>query len=233
MVEVPWAELNDETFDKFYRDVLVPSFPPEELVEPAALRPTAGAFGTVVLRDGEPVAGAFGDMFPDSGVLLLSYLAVRPGLRAGGLGRTLLAAELDRWRERAPESLILAEVENPRVHSAGPHGDPLARLRFYDRLGARLLPLWYFQPALRPGASRVRGMLLIAWPPGGDTVTADLLARFLDEYVAGCEGAAAVTDDPEYLALKAQLAAWPDRQVPLWPLSRAADVPLPDEAPRV
>ncbi|MEJ3747292.1 GNAT family N-acetyltransferase [Actinomycetes bacterium KLBMP 9797] len=223
MVEVPWAELDDETFARFYREVLVPSFPPEELVDLDGLRPTAGAFGTVVLRDGEPVAGALGDLFPDSGVLLLSYLAVRPGLRAGGFGGKLLGAELARWRQRAPEALILAEVEDPRAHAAGPHGDPVARLRFYDRLGARLLPLWYFQPALRPGADRVRGMLLIAWAPSGDVVEADVVARFLDEYV----GASDDTDDPEYEALRAQLSAWPDGKLPLWPLSRLPNAPRP------
>src|SRR5690349_23528361 len=82
---VSCSELDPTTFERFYHQVLEPAFRPDELVElaemsSALLAGDGSEFGTVVLRDGEPVAGMLGEVW-DSGVVLLGYVAVRPDVR--------------------------------------------------------------------------------------------------------------------------------------------------------
>lgn len=183
--------------------VLAPSFPPDEL-EGVDGMTTALRRGTLVAaaaRDDEGgVRGlATGSWSARTRVLLLSYLAVAPGVRGGGVGGTLLDAALTTWVERLEPLVVLAEVEDPDAatgHGVEEHGDPVARLRFYRRHGARPLPLPYTQPALRPGAQRVPGMLLLALRVDPDLVAPDgswrlptaALRGFLEQYYAGTEG---------------------------------------------
>jgi GNAT superfamily N-acetyltransferase len=223
------ADLDDRMFDRFYNEVLEPAFPASELYDRDAVRttwraPSPGVLSTLILRGNDPVACALGEWSAASGVLLLSYLAVRSDLRGHGLGGALLGEVLPRWHEALTPTAILAEVEDPRHHEVGPHGDPVARLRFYERAGARLLPFSYFQPSLAPGLPRVRGMLLICLDARREVIPAESVARFLDEYMASAESAEAARTDPEYLGLREQVLSWPGG-VPLWPLSRVAEVP--------
>jgi GNAT superfamily N-acetyltransferase len=223
------ADVDDATLERFYREVMESSFRPEELTGYEATRvtyqtPLPGAQGTLVMRSGEPVAGALGDYDAGSGIMLLAYLAVRADLRGQGIGSALLADVLPRWRERNKPVAILAEVEDPRSHEADRYGDPTARLRMYGRTGWGLLPLAYFQPALRPGGSRVRGMFLICLGAEGDRVPVDNLIGFMDRYMRECEGAEAASGDAEYLAFCDHLREWPDG-VPLWPMSRSGEAP--------
>jgi GNAT superfamily N-acetyltransferase len=228
---VECADADDDLFDRFYETVLVPAFPPAELVDIEAARagyrdPAAGGLGVIALVDGEPVGGALSSHSPSSGVLLLDYLAVRGEMRGRGLGTMLIEHLRTVWCPKLRPRAVLAEVEDPAHHSASRYGDPVARLRLYDRAGWSLLPLDYFQPALGPGMSRVRGMLLICLDSPEHTVPADAVVAFLDEYMTLCEGAEAVRSDPEYRALRDRAAALgPD--IPLWPISRAAEVRSP------
>lgn len=198
------APLDDpEELALLHARVLAPSFPPDELERvdgmTAALR--RGTLVAAAARDDEgAVLGlATGSWSARTRVLLLSYLAVAPGGRGGGVGGTLLDAALTTWVERLDPLVVLAEVEDPRAASGSrpeAHGDPVARLRFYQRRGARALPLAYTQPALRPGARRVPGMLLLALRVAPDLVAPDTswrvptaaLRGFLEEYYAGTEG---------------------------------------------
>ena len=227
------ADADDRIVHRFYERVLEPAFPPSELVGAEEFRiawqsPLPGFHGTLVLEGGEPVAGALGEFSADTEIMLLSYLAVSDGMRGRGVGGRLLGNVLPRWREELRPVATLAEIEDPRFHRAGPHGDPVARVRFYDRLGCRLLPFPYFQPSLRSGQPRVRDMFLISFDADRDRVPAEPLLRYLDGYVRECEGEDAVLHgDPEYLALRAAIAAWGD-SVPLWPLSRLDEVPRLD-----
>lgn len=152
--------------DAIYADILRPSFPPAELTTLAALREriTAGtATVTVALDAARTAVGvAVGEWYDEARVMMLGYLAARPGLRSRGVGGELLTAAVRAWSERYRPCLVLAEVERPDAHRASlAHGDPTARLRFYQRYGARVLELPYFQPALRADEARAYGMLLI------------------------------------------------------------------------
>lgn len=209
-VVVPLA--SPELVASLHRDVLVPSFPPAELVDADAFlaEHTSGRLRSLgVVEDARVVAGVVGAWSPATRVLLVLYLAIAPGRRGGGIGGRILAAALGAWSRELEPVLVLAEVEHPAHHAASAaHGDPAARLRFYARLGARVLDVPYFQPGDGPGAKRVPALLLVALPHGAardgaadlpDEVPAGPLRAFLEENLRESEGR--VTDDGATRAL--------------------------------
>jgi GNAT superfamily N-acetyltransferase len=219
------VEPTDPAFDAVYADILTPSFPPEERGALEDLRIGVRSGDTSVLAalddDGRLVAAAVGDWSADSGVVLLSYLAARPGLRGGGAGGELLRAATTRWRERWQPALMLAEIEDPRAHgSSEEYGDPDKRVRFYANHGVRALAAPYFQPGLAPGSPRVYGVMLCTLEvaatgigPEPDTVDGARVSRFMTGYLNSCEGR--VGSDPACVGFFAAL-------------DRAGGVPLVD-----
>ena len=148
-----------------HSEILEPSFPAYELMslERLAYDVEHGDTSVRVIRgdDGELAGCAIGTWYEAARVLLLDYLALRPGARGGGLGGALLNSSVAAWSKQYDPCVVLAEVEHPDHHDAHPeHGDPEARLRFYAREGARLLPLPYFTPGVGEGMPRVGGMML-------------------------------------------------------------------------
>jgi len=148
-----------------HTDILTPSFPAHELMALDRLTDEVenGTTTVRVVRDeaGVLAGTAIATWYPEASVLLIDYLALRPGQRGGGLGGALLSSSVAAWAERYDPCIVIAEVEHPDHHDAHPqHGDPEARLRFYARQGARLLPLPYFTPGVGEGAVRVGGMML-------------------------------------------------------------------------
>jgi GNAT superfamily N-acetyltransferase len=230
--------------DAFYDHILLPAFPADELVTLASLRQQTGGDASevwaVVDDDGRVLGGLVGEWFPACQAMLLSYLAVAPGGRGKGIGTLLYAGVIDKWRSQYRPCVVLAEVESP-VHHAGSeaYGDPVARLRFYVRHGARLLDLPYFQPALGPGRSRVSGMLLLALhvdpelrgTAGADTVAGEPLRQFIVSYFAESEGG--MPDDAATSALMSAIGA--PGGVRLRPVEEYREVVLPkaDLAPVV
>jgi len=227
------VDSSDPLLDTVFAEVLAPSFPADELGTVDGLR-TGVADGSVVMtavvEHDRPLAVAVGEWSPESRVLLLAYLAARPGERSHGLGGRLLGVVNGAWRERFTPLLTLAEIEHPGVHGPSEaYGDPAKRLRFYARHGVRALALPYFQPALTAGGSRVYGLLLsvLAMVPaasgaGPDTVDPAPVREFLTEYLEATEGG--VGDDPATKALWSAL----DRPggVPLLPLDDLAALPV-------
>lgn len=190
---------------ELHDDVLRPSFRPEEYVSPTVINPAKKLAIIARADDGLVVGGALGEAYPHSRVLLLGYLAVRPGLRGKGIGSVLMAALKERWLDRDGENLAVLEIDDPRYHAPHPdHGDPAARLRFYGAFGVRLLGIPYFQPRLRDHLPRGYHMLLGVIPAAGVTLPSAIPARqvstFLSEYFEDCEGEA-VNDDAEFRSL--------------------------------
>jgi GNAT superfamily N-acetyltransferase len=190
----------DEVAD-FYRLILASNFPDDELetIEGFTVGLNSGGTFALVARTSEGMiaGGAVGDLFPRSNVVLLSYLAVPPAGRGSGTGGLLMRAVTEVWGGRLNPSLFLMEVEDPRYHYDDANfGDPQARVRFYERLGARALPVPYFQPALGSrgsSARRVPHLMLMAFggtqmPPGTQGVDGSIVELFLTEYLEGCEG---------------------------------------------
>jgi predicted N-acetyltransferase YhbS len=189
---------------ELHDEVLRPSFRPEEYASPAVIDPAKKLAIIARADDGVVVGGALGEVYPRSGVLLLGYLAVRPGLRGKGIGSVLMAALKERWLGQDNETLAVLEIDDPRYHAPHPdHGDPAARLRFYGAFGVRLLAIPYFQPRLRDYLPRGYHMLLGVIPAAGETLAPAIPARrvsaFLSEYFEDCEGA--VHDDAEFRLL--------------------------------
>jgi len=85
-------------------------------------------------------------------------------------------------------------------------GDAIARMRLYERFGARTLPVPYSQPALRPGSARVPHLLLMVFAAdprarlATGRVDGRVVSRFLTEYFASAEGSAR-PDDTELEAM--------------------------------
>jgi GNAT superfamily N-acetyltransferase len=201
------ATASGPVVENFYLQILVPSFPADELISLDEVQESADQGDASIWlaedADGTILAGAIAEWDDSVRVLLLSYLAVRPGIRGGGIGGPLYLTALESWRQKFKPCLILAEIEDPEFHGGSEdHGDPAARLRFYANRGSRILDLPYFQPALHPGAERVSGLLLIALhvdpefagPGGADTVDAAVIRKYLENYQTQYEGKVA-TDD--------------------------------------
>lgn len=201
--------------EELHREVLSPSFPPEELESVESLVEGCAQGRTRALgvrRDGRVVAGAVaaGSGTPGEAMLLV-YLAIAPGQRGGGIGGALLDAAVQTWVAEASPGLLLAEVEHPDHHEASEaHGDPAARLRFYARHGARLLAVPYFQPGLGAAGARVPALLLTTLHVAPEVVTegpvdaptavdAGPLREFLTSYLVGSEGS--LRDDADTRAL--------------------------------
>jgi GNAT superfamily N-acetyltransferase len=190
---------------ELHADVLRPSFRPEEYVSPTVINPARKLAIIARAHDGRVVGGALRELYPNSGVLLLGYLAVRPGLRGKGIGGVLMTTLKERWLDRDSATLAVLEIDDPRYHATHPdYGDPAARLRFYGAFGVRLLAIPYFQPRLRDHLPRAYHMLLGVIPAAGETLPPAIPARqvstFLGEYFEDCEGEA-VRDDAEFRSL--------------------------------
>ena len=201
-----------------HAQVLRPSFPDDELADLPTLEAMLadGTLRLVVAHDDEGLRGAaLAEWFPTTGVLLLAYLAIAPGQRGGGVGSVLLDRAIDAGRTELDPWLVVAEVEDPAVHAGSEaHGDPTARLRFYRRHGARIIPLPYAQPAMHPGGPRVPGLLLLALCASGERLTGvesdgtwllptAPLCAFLTEYFTLSEGTPPA--GPEWDAIVAAL----------------------------
>lgn len=209
------AELDDDLLRRFYVDVLQPTFPPEELVSYDALRHglrRCGSGGVVLLDGSSPVAGVVTEDYLDGRVRLVCYLAVVAAARSSGLGPRLLEAAL---ADGEPGQVVLAEVEDPRYHPVTATNDPVARLRFYHRIGARLVPLRYVQPALRAGLPRVEHLLLVAVGTPPADVPGALVADFLTEYYGVCEGEEVCRSDVSFLGLREEASDARDGRLPL------------------
>ena len=209
----------DNLLERLYREILVPSFRKDELdpleIIAAAFSEDPRKVDIAAARDGsgEILGAMICEWDAASRVYLLSYLAARPGLRSRGVGTSLMR-HLPVWSRERHALVTLAEVDDPRCHvDEGLIGDPVARLGFYGRFGARVLDLPYFQPRLRPGGRRARGMLLLAFdvvdaglaPGPVPALRGDVLGNFLLTYFAASEGpvetGASGRDDPDLARL--------------------------------
>jgi hypothetical protein len=130
----------------------------------------------------------------------------------------------------------LAEVDDPRQHASDPGiGDPSARLEFYERFGARVLDLPYFQPRLTETGERAHGMLLLAFDVSSDALVdgpvpalrGDIVGGFLRQYFIEAEGSDDAKDDPDLARLLQGASA--ASGVRLLPIDRYTDV-SPDVA---
>lgn len=170
MTETRICAVNDpEHLAAAYERLLVPNFPSRELIteeEFLAGIASGGASVRVSGDPGDPTALAMLQRFEGAPAVLLTYFATRADLRGKGVGSALLRDILDDLADDDSVSVVLAEVEHPAYHEASEaHGDPAARLRFYGRLGGRILDVPYFQPPVSEDEEAVYAMLLLVLNP--------------------------------------------------------------------
>ena len=192
-----------------FDDVLRPSFSIEELPEFGSLMGALGGHGFISIAgddDGVPLAVGLSESDSTTQIGLLGYLATRPDRRSGGVGGALLSHMQERWAAE-PVTVVLAEVHDPRVWPETDDERAAARLRFYEKAGARLLMTPWVQPSLSVGAARVNGMLLLTLsekPEGQQAIDPDNLRRWTRGYYTEAEGG--VPEDPTYIALEQRMA---------------------------
>jgi GNAT superfamily N-acetyltransferase len=192
--------------EELYGAVFEPSFNRDELCELGSIQSLvdreAGDCWLSLDAQGEVLGGLVSEWDPDPGVVLVSWIAARPGGRGKGVGGPLLDAALASWKDRFDPCVILTEIEDPAHHAADEvHGDPVARLAFYRKHGARILDLPYFQAALGAGNNRIDHLFLMVLHVHPrfaglepDTVDGKLLRDYIELYQRVCEGAVA-TDE--------------------------------------
>lgn len=145
--------------------------------------------------EGEQAVGCIvGYPYPGSGVLLIGYVAARPGQRSRGIGELLLDEARRRWYGQPGITLVVAEIDDPRYHPPAGEVDAERRVAFCARRGMRVVVGPYFQPRLKgQGKKRVYGLFLAvldgsegATGPGQlvPVVPARQLTEFLLEYFA-------------------------------------------------
>ena len=185
-----------------YADVLAHSFERDELEDVETLvdglagaGPSELAAIAAIDDDDAPLGILIAERYPEApGVLLLSYLAVRPDARGRGIGTLLMESALDGWRSDPGVLLVVGEAHDPRAWARTDAEDPASRLRLYERLGARALGVPFVQPALEDGRSRVPGFLLLDFYAAegalasADAVRSDLVAAFIRAYYRASEG---------------------------------------------
>ena len=230
------VDRDDDLVDRLYRDVLAVSFSSDELDDAEVFAQgtrEGGTLASVALgADGSVLGGVVGEVFADERVLLLAYLAVRPNVRSRGIGTRLMEHVAPRWYTRPDVLLAVAEVHDPRPWANVDGEDPLARLRLYERMGARVLGVPFVQPALGPGRARVPGFLLLAFhvdpslelqDEGGSAIGSEIVSRFVRRYYEIAEG----EPDPADSELNALLARIEERAaIPLLPIAEYERVPL-------
>ncbi len=149
---------------RVYDEVLEPSFPETELVtaDEFIASGAAGDLDVLVARaDDGGIRGVIVGERHGTGILV-NWLAVSGTTRRGGVGGLLFDAGLERWLRQDGVAVVLGEVERPDLFPAHPqYGDPARRLAFYERRGAAVLDMPYYEPPLREGAERLRGLLLV------------------------------------------------------------------------
>ncbi|MEZ5086051.1 MAG: GNAT family N-acetyltransferase [Tessaracoccus sp.] len=170
MTKTPIFDMTDpDRLSAAYEQLLVPNFPLRELITKEEFLAGVASGGASVRVSGDadtPTALAMLQRLPGTPAVLLTYFATRADLRGKGVGSTLLAQILDDLAADGSVSVVLAEVEHPAHHEASQaYGDPTARLRFYGRLGGRILDVPYFQPPIAEGEDPVYAMLLLALNP--------------------------------------------------------------------
>ncbi len=214
---------------------MVPSFRPEELGEPwwiggaddgdASAR-TLLAFD----EDGTVVGGIVSEMFPESGVLLLSWLAVRKEARGQRVGTCLMERAAQEWYGASGCQLVLGEIDDPRHWPAGEQ-DPVQRLRFYDRFGVRALAKPYFQPSVGPQFRSVHHMFLASFDPDAQAILSPglvdgaVVRKFLEEYLLASAvlcGRDGLDEEDQWL-----LGFYDGTDIPLVPLLEYQRLPDP------
>jgi hypothetical protein len=188
------SEVSTSLIEDIYRDILQPAFGPDELdtlstVLDGLAKGSYEAWGLCAMDGETPVGCMLGYPYRKSRVLLVGYVAVKAGLRAGGIGGRLADEARRKWYGQPGLTLVVAEIEDPRRHPVMGDVDPERRLAFYAARGAQVVVGPFFQPRLEgKGKKRVYELFLTVLSGTGEAIGPDnsvsgaQLTEFLLEY---------------------------------------------------
>jgi GNAT superfamily N-acetyltransferase len=236
------TEVSTSLIETIYHELLEPSFgfdeldPLDTVLDGLAEGGSQEVWGLCAMDGEKPVGCIFGYPHARSQVLVIGYLAARPGLRGHGIGAMLLDQVRQRWFEEPGIKLVVAEVQDPRSHAVLGDIDPERRVAFYSRRGWQVVVGPYFQPRCEgEERKRVYDVFLCVVSEGQngtspkDSVPARQIAEFLLEYFeqSGDGPDWPQPDDEE----GARLLAWyqdPNRiEVRLHPIDDYARIEIP------
>lgn len=179
---------DESLLDHLYQGVYLPNFQtPEQQEDPSIWKPLL--WGPVppppkpilhILVAGQNIRAQerilYGflilEFFRTSACGLLTYLAVDLNARRQGVARLLLAKAIEQLKADATAQgtalrAVFAEVNDPVLVSESEGAiTPAERVKIFERLGGRQVPVRYVQPQLKPGRGRSDTLLLIALPIG-------------------------------------------------------------------
>ena len=143
------------------------------------IRVTLGAFE----QAGEVVALGSASYHTERNLGYLAYLAVRADLRSRGFGAQVVRSLLDWADGQARESLHTSsrftfwEVRHPAAAATPEERRQCERrIRFYEGLGARTIPITYVCPPIGPGLPEVVDLpMAYTYPPGRSLSRTDVL----------------------------------------------------------
>jgi GNAT superfamily N-acetyltransferase len=197
-------DLDDRQRDAV-RSIFEEAFPPweREPFDDLVGREAAGLVTPVVLADnGQPVALAVTSRLDSVHWSYLEYLAVAADRRGRGVGGQLWRAMSRDLTVRGQPGRVVLEVEDPAAVPAGSADFDLRerRIRFYERQGARLLPVRDYDVPRLDDVAGSYSMRLLWAPVAGDAAPpgpAELVRLVPAVYAAGYGVPA---DDPLVLA---------------------------------
>jgi GNAT superfamily N-acetyltransferase len=153
------------------RRIYEEGFPPYQRDDFAAVTEHRrdGELALALLRDGEPCGFAMLRPLGATGWMYLRYFVVDTAQRGQGLGGLLWDHLVTHLRD-AGATLLVFDVDDPDEPGCEPDEvtQRRRRIRFYERHGARLLPVTgYRAPDVAPGAAGWSPMLLLTAPLAG------------------------------------------------------------------
>jgi hypothetical protein len=149
----------------------------------------------LMTREAEEISGGIiADYYPNSGVFHLIYIAIKKNKRGKGIARKLIKSLL-------PEAISQIQLSADFIAKAiifesnipwktGIDSiDPKSRLQIFDKLGARLIPITYVQPALSSNRNKVENLFLLCFPLTENSsfteINAAVINDFLKEFYHG------------------------------------------------
>lgn len=135
------------------------------------------------------------EFYRESRTALLAYVGTASEFRRQGLMRRMYALAVERLRrEQGDVRAAFTEIHVPgRIAAQREPMETLARVCAFARIGARLVPIPYVQPALEEGQPFGTDLMLLSLPTQGEPdattelpLPASAVADFLDEYYRSC-----------------------------------------------
>lgn len=146
----------------------------------------------LAMEEGVIQGGLIADWYPGCNALELIYIAVSPDSRGKGVGSGLLKEGIRlikdtvRKEEGGKIENIFLEVERPLRNARGKEINPVSRVAFWEKQGARHIPIQYTQPPLSQGKAPATNLMLLSFPAeegkSCDKLDAGKLMVFLKEF---------------------------------------------------